>query len=164
MSFFNKKQAKYGFGNTSSKELVTCDPKLQEILNEAIRYINFSVVSGHRNEEQQNSKYPKYTKLKFPNSKHNSYPSKGVDIAPYIQPYGVIFGSKEQLEQISILSGRSEEAAKLFVLKSYGRLIGHIERIAQDKGIDIVLGMDWDMDFDTLDQTFDDLGHIELKD
>ncbi len=60
--------------------------------------------------------------------------------------------------------GTTVSLAKIdsFVLKSYARLIGHIERVAYVNDIWIRLGLDWDGDFDMLDQNFDDLGHWEL--
>ena len=151
------------FGKTSLQKLNTCDTKIQDICNEAIKYIDFSIITGHRTKEEQDSLYPKFTKVKWPNGKHNDLPSKAVDVAPYIKPYGVIFGSKEQVENIMIISNRSELEVKAFIKKSYSRLIGFLEAIAALKDIDIRVGIDWDGDFDMLDQSFNDLGHLELK-
>jgi hypothetical protein len=47
--------------------------------------------------------------------------------------------------------------------KSYARLMGHIEAIAYVNDIGIRLGLDWDGDYNLLDQTFHDLGHWELE-
>ena len=54
------------------------------ILKEAIHIYDFSVLCGHRGKDEQNLAYKKgFSKLKFPESKHNSIPSRAVDIAPY---------------------------------------------------------------------------------
>jgi peptidoglycan L-alanyl-D-glutamate endopeptidase CwlK len=150
------------FGESSTKRLNTCHPNIKIICNEAIKYIDFSIVTGHRSKEKQDALYPVFTKVKWPNSKHNSFPSVAVDVAPYIKPYGTIFGNSEQLEEIMELRGISKTAANNFVLKSYARLIGYMEAIAHSKNIKIRVGIDWDGDFDMTDQTFHDLGHWEL--
>lgn len=151
------------FGESSSKKLSTCDLKIQKICNEAIKYVDFSIITGHRTKEEQNALYPKFTKLKWPNGNHNSFPSRAVDVAPYIKPYGVIFGGKDQIKDMMYRHGISKVEANNFVLKSYARLIGFMEAIATTQGTDIRVGIDWDGDFDMLDQSFHDLGHWELK-
>lgn len=151
------------FGTGSQKKLNTCTSEIQLICNEAIKYIDFSIVTGHRTKEEQNALYPKYTKLKWPKGNHNSFPSNAVDIAPYIKPYGTIFGGKDQIEKMMSTYNKSKAEANDFVLKSYARLIGYIEAVAIQKNISIRVGMDWDGDFDMLDQSFHDLGHWELK-
>ena len=151
------------FGTTSMKRLNTCDFKIQSICKEAIKIIDFSIITGHRTEEEQNSLYPKYTKLKWPHGKHNAFPSRAVDVAPYIKPYGAIFGNTEQVIEIMEMHDITELETLAFVYKSYARLIGVIEGIAGMKGIPVRLGIDWDGDYDMLDQDFHDLGHIELR-
>ena len=150
------------FGTSSQKKLNTCEPKIRLICNEAIKYIDFSVITGHRTKEKQNALYPKFTKLKWPNGKHNKFPSKAIDVAPYIQPYGTIFGNPNEIVHMMELTDVSEAEAKAFVWKSYARLIGIMEGIALCNNINIRVGIDWDGDFDMLDQTFHDLGHWEI--
>ena len=150
------------FGTGSQNKLNTCHKNIIEICNEAIHFVDFSIITGHRTLEEQNALYPKYTKLKWPDGKHNKLPSLAVDVAPYIKPYGVIFGNPTEIVKMMDLTGVSEEEAKTFVQKSYARLIGIIEGIAFQRNIKIRVGIDWDGDFDMLDQTFHDLGHWEL--
>jgi peptidoglycan L-alanyl-D-glutamate endopeptidase CwlK len=72
------------FGKRSRERLHTLDPRLQDVLNEAIEEYDFSVLHGYRGMESQNNLYNMgFSKLRFPNSKHNSYPSRAVDIIPY---------------------------------------------------------------------------------
>ena len=72
------------FGKASLKELSECDARLQEIANEAIKYFDFSVLEGHRNERDQNIAYAKgLSKLKWPFGNHNASPSRAMDLAPF---------------------------------------------------------------------------------
>lgn len=72
------------FSNVSKERLSTCDKRLQEICNIAIKIFDFSVICGHRGEEKQNECYKNGTsKVKYPNSKHNKAPSYAVDLVPW---------------------------------------------------------------------------------
>ena len=72
------------FGKRSRQERDSCDMDLQEILNEAIKHIDFSVVHGHRDMEQQNTAFNEgRSRNRWPTSKHNSAPSFAFDIVPY---------------------------------------------------------------------------------
>lgn len=129
----------YKFGNLSQARLSTCDPRLQEILSEAIKLVDFTILCGWRSEEEQNEHFKKgRSKVQFPNSKHNSYPSMAVDIAPYPVNW----------ENIN----------------RFAHLGGIIKAIAHSKGIKIRCGFDWDMDGDITDHGFMDWPHIELVD
>ena len=78
------------FGKASKQRLATCHPDLQAVLNEAIKYIDFSVVEGYRTKEDQ-EKYVKENKSKTMNSKHllqycpeyGGMYSFAVDVVPY---------------------------------------------------------------------------------
>lgn len=127
----------YKFGKTSQARLDTCHPILQEIANEAIKYIDFSVVCGHRDEEGQNAAVAsKASKVNFPNSKHNSLPSIAIDVAPHPLDWDDI--------------------------KRFAFLVGIFKGIAIAKGYNIRVGADWDSDGDITDQKFMDWPHIEL--
>jgi|AntRauTorcE11897_2_1112592.scaffolds.fasta_scaffold00046_43 peptidoglycan L-alanyl-D-glutamate endopeptidase CwlK len=129
----------YKFGPTSQRRLDTCHPKLQEILNEAIKHVDFSVLCGHRNEADQTTAFQsENSKVQWPNSKHNSMPSRAVDIAPYPIDW--------------------ED------LKRFAHLGGLIRGIAVVKGIKLRFGFDWDVDGDITDHKFMDWPHIELAD
>lgn len=72
------------FSSNSKKHLATCDERLREIMNRAIKVYDFSVLCGFRNEADQNYAYDNnFSKVKWPNSKHNTLPSLAVDVAPY---------------------------------------------------------------------------------
>lgn len=74
----------YKFGKSSKKRLATLHPDLQVVLNIVIQYYDFSIICGHRNEEDQNKAFKDgKSKVKWPDSRHNSLPSKAMDIAPW---------------------------------------------------------------------------------
>lgn len=124
------------FGRKSKERLYELDLELQEILQEAIKHFDFTILCGHRTEDQQNALYPKNTKVKWPNSKHNAYPSLAVDVAPY----PINWDDRER----------------------FTYLAGLIMGIAKMKGIEIRWGGDWDSDTELDDNNFDDLPHFEL--
>jgi len=125
------------FGRKSKEILSTCDERLQEILNEVIKYYDFSVLSGYRNANEQNEIFRKgYSKKQYPDSKHNSSPSIAVDVAPYPINW-------KDTRRFDILAG-------------------YIMMCAESREINLRWGGDWDMDKDVLDQTFNDIGHMEL--
>ena len=129
----------YRFGRSSQARLDTCHPKLQEILNEAIKHVDFSVICGHRSEADQTAAFEsKNSKVQWPNSKHNSFPSRAVDIAPFPIDWDDI--------------------------PRFAHLGGLIRGIAAAKGIKLRFGFDWDVDGDITDHKFMDWPHIELAD
>lgn len=71
------------FGKLSKARLVTCDERLERLMNEVIKRIDFTVVCGFRGPKDQDEAYlMKRSKLRWPDSKHNRRPSLAVDIAP----------------------------------------------------------------------------------
>ena len=129
----------YSFGSSSQARLDTCHPLIQEILNVAIQYIDFSVICGHRTEVDQNAAFnavPQVSKVAWPDSKHNSIPSVACDVAPYPIDWDNI--------------------------ARFAYLMGVIKGIALERGIDIRTGNDWDGDGDITDHKFMDWPHFEL--
>jgi len=125
------------FGKSSQARLDTCHPDLQLLLNFVIKKIDITILCGHRTEAEQNKAYrEKKSKLKFPQSKHNKVPSMAVDLSLYPINW-------------------SDHG-------SFYMVIGYIRRVADELGIKIRVGSDWDGDWKTKDQSFHDLPHIEL--
>jgi hypothetical protein len=94
-------------------------------------------LEGYRGEQSQNKAFTEgRSKLKFPNSKHNSLPSNAIDIAPF----PIDWKNRER----------------------FCYLAGIVKGIAHSKGIKIRWGGDWDNDGETTDNKFDDLPHFEL--
>lgn len=125
------------FSKKSSDRLNECRQEIQDIFNEAIAIFDFSVLCGHRSKEDQDKAYIEgISKFKWPLSKHNSYPSKAIDVAPYPIDWNDI--------------------------KRFFYLAGIVEGIARMKGIGIRWGGNWDGDDEFNDQTFNDYCHFEL--
>jgi hypothetical protein len=58
-------------------------PDLLKIFNEVKKEFNCKIICGHRGQEEQNRVFKiGKSKLNFPHSKHNSIPSKAIDVCP----------------------------------------------------------------------------------
>lgn len=126
------------FSASSQKALETTHPLLQEILQEAIKHIDFSVLEGWRSAERQDALWEMgLSKKKAGESRHNSWPSEAVDIAPYPIDW---------------------EDTERFVF-----LAGVVWLVAKQHGVEIRWGGDWDSDKMMKDENFRDYGHFELK-
>jgi len=127
------------FGKRSLKNLATCDGKLQQVFNEVIKYIDCSVLEGHSSEERQDKLYDEgKTKVRFPKGRHNSFPSRAVDVTPYPVDWS------------------DRERQTLFA--------GFVLGMARGMDINLRWGGDWDQDFEVADNRFDDFPHFEVKD
>lgn len=132
------------FGKKSKGLLETCDRRWINILNEVVKYYDCTIITGHRDKATQNQKYEEGTsELKWPNSKHNSFPSMAVDVAPW--PIPEDWGDKEW-----------KERTKFYELKAI------IFYEAAKQNVKIRWGGDWDRDYDYTDNKFDDLVHFEI--
>jgi peptidoglycan L-alanyl-D-glutamate endopeptidase CwlK len=93
-------------GAVSLKRLGTCDPDLQRFVKALDHYVarsggrlvsDIAVLCGFRGEREQNEAFVRGTsKLRWPDSKHNSMPARAVDIAPY----PVIWKNRAQFEEL----------------------------------------------------------------
>ena len=127
------------YSNKSKERLASCYERLQDVFNEVIKYVDCSILEGHRSKERQNKLYDENrTKVKYPNGRHNSSPSKAVDVTPYPVDW-------EDRERQTLFAG--------FVLG-----------LARNMGIRLRWGGDWDMDFQVMDNRFDDFPHFEVRD
>lgn len=135
------------FSQASLQKLYTCDVRLQDILWEAIKIVDFTVLQGHRDKEAQDAAVAAgNSKLPWPQGKHNSTPSRAVDIAPWVPGVKIDWND----------------------LVAFGRLMGVIQAIAFRKGIKLRFGLDWDGDFRSVgrdpNESFMDAPHVELVD
>lgn len=78
-----------------------------------------------------------FSKVRFPNSRHNVNPSLAVDVAPW----PIDWMDTERF----IYFG------------------GYVKGIAAQLGIPIRWGGDWDGDFELKDNLFNDYGHFEIQ-
>jgi len=74
----------YTFSKRSRENLSTCHQDLQAVAMYAIKYVDFTVIEGHRGKEAQNRAFDEgYSKVKFPHGKHNKKPSDAFDFIPH---------------------------------------------------------------------------------
>jgi peptidoglycan L-alanyl-D-glutamate endopeptidase CwlK len=67
----------------SRKKLLECHPDLQKVILASSERTNLLVVCGHRGKVEQNEAFTNgRSKLSWPHSKHNKFPSEAIDIAP----------------------------------------------------------------------------------
>ena len=126
----------YSYSKKSRARLESCHPEIQRLFNSLIEDYDVSIICGHRTEAEQNKAVADgASKTKFPNSKHNSYPSLGIDAALWPINWNDV--------------GR------------HYMFVGIVRERARVLGIPIRCGADWDSDFATNDQTFNDLVHFE---
>lgn len=129
------------FGTLSTAKLNTLHPDLQKVLNKVIPWFNFTILEGHRNKARQNKAFDEgRSKVKWPEGKHNRTPSEAVDIAPWPVSWD---DNTKNLARFYLLAGAMRQAA-------------------QELGIKLRWGGDWDSDLDLTDQRFDDLPHFEI--
>ena len=70
------------FSKRSLENLNTCDERLQKIAKIAIKYIDFSIIQGHRTLAEQKENVAKGVSWTL-NSKHCKTPSQAFDFIPY---------------------------------------------------------------------------------
>lgn len=140
---------RFAFGSTSRARLATCDAKLQILMHRVMakQLMDFTILQGHRGKAEQNAAFAIGTsRVKWPDSRHNTTPSVAVDIAPY----PVRWGNQGDPERIKAVG-------------NFYRLAGVVLATARELGIVVRWGGDWSMDGDIYDQEFDDLPHFELR-
>ena len=126
------------FSRKSLSKLETCDKRLQDLFLRVVKKFDCTILEGHRGKDRQNKLFNEgKSKLKYPKGKHNSLPSKAVDVAPY----PIDWNDRERFTYFA----------------------GYVVGIAYQMGLKIRWGGDWDMDTQVKDNNFDDLPHFEIK-
>lgn len=129
------------FGKASLNQRATVHPRLQLVLDEALKSVDYTILEGHRGEVAQNVAFKSgASKLPWPKGNHNQFPSKAADVAPYPVDW------KE-----------TKEAAGRFYF-----LMGVIKACADRLGVKVRFGFDWNRNLDPRDESFVDLDHVEL--
>jgi len=126
------------FSKRSRERLKSCDKRLQDVFNEVIKYVDCSIIEGHRSEERQNKLLKEgKTKVAYPKGRHNSFPSRAVDVVPY----PVDWNDRERFHLFS----------------------GFVLGVACRMGVVLRWGGDWNMNFEVDDNMFDDFPHFEIR-
>lgn len=130
------------FSHKSKNNLSTTHKLIQYVFNEVIKHVDCSILEGYRGEQEQNEAYEKgNSQVKFPNSKHNSYPSMAVDAVPF----PIDWNDKTRLTYFS------------------GIVIGISRVVLVGTGYEMISGIDWDNDLNIREHSFLDYPHFELK-
>lgn len=125
------------FSDASKKRLATCHPDLQKVFNKVIENYDCTVTCGHRGKEEQDEAVRTgASKLAWPNSKHNSLPSKAVDVVPFPIDWA--------------------DTSRFY------HFAGFVLAVAQSMGVKLRWGGDWSGDLKFRDEKFKDLPHFEL--
>ncbi|NIM50435.1 MAG: M15 family peptidase [Gemmatimonadales bacterium] len=127
----------YAYSKTSEVKLQQCHPDLQRVFRHVIQFIDHTVLTGHRGQLDQEEMYRTgRSQRNWPNSKHNGLPAKAIDVAPY----PIDWYDRERFYYFA----------------------GFVMGIAAEMRIPLRYGGDWDGDWETRDNGFDDLCHFEL--
>lgn len=127
------------FGKTSLSNLEGVHPDIVKVLNEAIKYFDFSVLEGVRSQSKQ-ALYFSTGKSHTLNSKHLRQPdgySHAVDLAPY----PIDFDDTQR----------------------FAFLAGLVLGIAEQMGVKLTWGHDWDGDGDFQEHKLKDGPHFQLR-
>lgn len=149
----------FSYGRSSQAVLVTVHPDLEIIAMHVIEVFDIRLLQGARTIEEQiwnirrgvsktlNSRH-------IPRDEEGRYdpnqPAIALDFAPYkfgVNPWPVDSDSR---------ATREKKKGRWYYAQ------GIIRQVAHEHGIEIRQGVDWDMDGNFFDQSFDDLGHVEL--
>ena len=125
------------FGKRSRSRLKGVNPKLVNVLNEAIKLMDLTILEGLRSVERQKELVASGAS-KTMKSKH----LKGMAVD--VTPYPVDFDSAKGINRHYYMAGML-------------RGIAHMMKIS------VRSGADWDSDGEIKDQKFNDLVHLELK-
>lgn len=126
------------FSMKSRERLITCHRDLQALAHRVIKVHDCSVLTGFRAEETQNMLFVEgFSKVQFPNSKHNSMPAKAIDIIPYPVDY-------------------SDE-------KRFYYFAGIVMGIAKEMNLKLTWGGCWKNDNRFSANRWNDLAHFELQ-
>lgn len=132
----------FSFSKRSLDNLGSCHPDLQDLADKVMSYqvVDFGISEGKRTQEEQDALYfAGKSKLKYPESKHNSNPSMAFDY--FVLPKGKVDWNDKS---------------------AWYMMVGMFRAAAAELEIKIRCGADWDGDFTAKDQTFHDMPHIEL--
>ena len=145
----------YSFGEFSRKQLDTCDDRLIQIAEEAIKRVNFSVLEGARPRGDQEKYFNTgKSKVQWPDSKHNIITAEEA----------VLLGIEPRLKSLAFdlapypIDWSPEKVSRFFYLA------GVIQTVASVLKIPIRWGHDFDRDQDFYNQKFLDAPHFEIDD
>ena len=157
------------YGAKSHERLATTHPQLQKLMKTV--GVNFpnTILEGERSIEQQRKNVEKGVS-KTMNSKHVRTPAEAVDAAPDPLSWPQTGKLKARIERVTGELTDAQEAEIMALVGEYVKDVarwyyfgGFVLGTAEELGIKIRWGGDWNSNRDLDDQTFDDLPHFEVK-
>jgi peptidoglycan L-alanyl-D-glutamate endopeptidase CwlK len=153
----------FPYGKTSQNVLAGCKRSLRDVMTEAAKYRNIQALYSLRGKEIQNQFFSEgKSEKQWPDSEHNNpnlevvpenmwtldedQKSNAVDIAPYFD------GMNPHVDWSDDALARAQ----------FYMLAGVIFTVANQLGVKLRWGGDWNSDGSFKDQKFMDLGHFEL--
>ena len=125
------------FGERSRKALESANPKLRQLFEEVVKHRDCTVLCGFRNEEDQERAFQHgFSKVRYPNSKHNNYPSNAVDVVPWPIDWND--------------------------LRRFDNFAGYVQATADRLGIKVKWGGDFSHDGNLKNDVFVDRPHWEI--
>tara|TARA_S200002703_G_C3699622_1_gene214857 strand:+ start:226 stop:624 length:399 start_codon:yes stop_codon:yes gene_type:complete len=121
------------FSKKSLERLESCDDRLFVIFTHVIKHFDCTILEGKRSRERQ-AELVAQGKSKTLESKHIE--GKAVDVAPY----PIDWEDRERFHYFA----------------------GYVMATAQQMGVNLRWGGDWDRDTEVKDNSFDDLVHFEI--
>lgn len=131
---------KFGKKSIENREFLCKDLKC--LVDEVIKYYDFSIICGHRDKTEQEHAFQIGTsKAHFGQSAHNYNPSFAVDVYPYPIPM-----TRKNLTTAIVIDNDSKE---------WDKMVYAFKSAAKQLGIEIECGADW--------TKLKDRPHIEIK-
>jgi len=147
------------YSASSQANFDSCCPEIQRILlyiKDELK-IDHSVLCGHRPEDVQNALFyevPPKTHVKWPDSRHNSFPSDAVDVVPYTRIPNRFGGIHWHDKDSKIKEAYFREMVRFAAIFQMVALLKF--------NIKTRWGGDWDKDWSVMDNKFNDYPHHEM--
>jgi peptidoglycan L-alanyl-D-glutamate endopeptidase CwlK len=104
------------FGPRSTSRLNSCHEDLIRLFTEVVKEFDCTIICGHRDARAQNEAFVNgFSKVDFPNSKHNKFPSLAVDVGPWPLDFND-YAAFEELGKVVL-----RKAAELGIKVKWGR-------------------------------------------
>jgi len=151
------------FGKASMSRYETLHPSLQIIMDEVIKVMDFTIVTGWRGRDDQNQCFNDGLSGKlWPDSKHNRMVDRygrPIDLQSDFQP---AIGEDAVPESIAVDIAPWINGHLVWNEKQLCFLVGYTLRVAHEMEIELRWGLDWDRDYDVVETKFRDAPHLEL--
>lgn len=139
------------FSARSKRQLETCHPSLKQVFYSIIEKYDCAVLEGHRGKIKQNRAFREgKSHLRWPDGNHNHEPSDALDGAPWPLDWGGPL----------VVDGKIDKK-NLHALLRWHHFAGFVQGVAEEMGIKLRWGGDWNGDRNFNDQSLHDLPHFE---